>query len=208
MADPIPPLPVAAVVVGLVVVVDLVARRAGAYDGTEAEWPELRRVRRAPVDADRPYRAAAPAESRAVIAGGVPAAVSVPTLLAGLLAALWSLAFALGFGDLPSAFAGRRALLSVLASIAWCGLRAAGGWALVGAASFQQRRAFAVAAGVVAAMDAALACLPVPCSDVRADDVSVAKAGLAVTVGLALGFGLAVWRRRATLPTASLRQMS
>lgn len=208
MADPIPPLPVSLVVAGVCVGLDWLARRGGAYDGTEAEWPAAVRVRRGAVDAERPYRAAAPEDARPAVPGGVPASVSAPALLFGFLCFLWSIAVLLGFGDLFRALAGRRALAFTLASLGWCAARAAAGWAAVCCASFRQGRGFAAAAAVVAAMDVALATLPVPCSDVRADDVSIAKAGLAVTAALALGFGLALWRRRGTVPADAWRAMN
>lgn len=208
MADPIPPLAISIVVAGVFAGVDWLARRGNAYAGTEVDWPEAVRVRRGAVDGERPYRAAAPEDVLPAVPAGVPASVSAPALLVGGLTFLWSIAVVLGVGDLLRALAGRRALAFTLASLAWCAVRAAAGWAAVCAASFRAPRGFAVAAAVVAAMDAALALLPVPCSDVRADDVSMARAGLAVTIALALGFAVALWRRRGTVPRGAWRAMN
>ena len=208
MADPIPPLPVSLIVAGVFAGLDWLARRGNAYAGTEVDWPEAVRVRRGAVDGERPYRAAAPEDALPAVPAGVPASVSAPALLFGGLTFLWSLAVVLNFGDLFKALDGRRALGFTLTSLAWCAVRAAAGWAAVGFASFRAPRGFAVAAGVVAAMDATLALLPVPCSDVRADDVSMAKAGLAVTAALALGFAVALWRRRGTVARDAWRAMN
>jgi hypothetical protein len=48
----------------------------------------------------------------------------------------------------------------------------------------------------------------VPCSDIRADDVSVARAGLLVAAVLTLGFALAQWHRRGTLPLDAVQGMN
>lgn len=208
MADPIPPLPIAAVAVGLVVLADRIARRSGTYEGTEREWPAAVRVTQGEVAVERPYRAAAPAVARVVVPAGVPAVVSAPTLLAGIFSTLWTVALLLGLGDLWRALSGRRALAFALASLVWCGLRTAAGWATVCAASFAQPRRFVWAALAAGAMDAALAAFPLPCSDVRADDVSIARAGLVVTAVLAAGFGAARWSRRGTVPEDVFRTMN
>lgn len=209
MSDPIPPLSVLPVVAGFFAGVDWLARRGGVYGSTELDWPALVRVRRAPVvDAERPYRAASPEGAQGVVAAGIPAVVSIPMLAVMALATLWTFAFVMGFGDLSAAFAGRRGVGFTLTSLGWCGLRAAAGWALAGCALTRHGRAFPVAAALVFAMDAALAVFPVPCSDIRADDVSVARAGLLVAALLALGFTGAQWRRRGTLPVAELQGMN
>jgi len=209
MSDPIPPLCVLPVVVGFFAGIDWLARRGGVYGATEPDWLPSGRVRRAPgVDGDRPYRAASPVDAEVVVPGGVPASVSIPALMAGALAALWTVALLLGFGDLPGALVGRRALGVTLASLGWCGLRMAVAWRLVCLLVPAQGRAFFRVTAVALMMDAALAWLPIPCSDVRADDVSVARAGLAVTVALALGFAGALWRRRGTRPLDELRGMN
>ena len=209
MSDPIPPLAVLPVVACLFAGVDWLARRGGVYGGAELDWPSLCRVRRAPVvDAERPYRAASPEGAHGVIGAGVPAVVSIPMLAVMALALLWTFAFVMGFGDLPAAFSGRRGLAFTLTSLGWCGLRAAAGWALAGCALTRQGERFTVAAALALAMDAALAVLPVPCSDIRADDVSVARAGLVVGALLAMGFAWAQWRRRGMLPVAELQGMN
>jgi hypothetical protein len=209
MSDPIPPLTVLPVVAAFFVGVDWLARRGGLYGATEAAWPTLTRLRRAAtVEGDRPYRAVSPEGAQGVIAAGVPAVVSAPMLAVMAQSALWTFAFAMGFGDLSAAFAGRRGLAFTLTSLVWCGLRAAAGWMLAGSALTRHGRGFAVAAAVVGAMDAALAVFPVPCSDIRADDVSVARAGLLVAAVLTLGFALAQWHRRGTLPLDAVQGMN
>ena len=84
MADPIPPLAVSVVVVGLCAGVDWLARRAGVYVGSEVAWPERVRVRTRAVAGDQPYRAALTHDARRAIAEGVPAPVSTATIVGAL----------------------------------------------------------------------------------------------------------------------------
>ncbi len=208
MADPIPPLAVSVVVVGLCAGVDWLARRAGVYVGSEVAWPERVRVRTRAVAGDQPYRAALTHDARRAIAEGVPAPVSTATIVTGAIGCLWTLALLLGLGDVWKGFDGRRSLSLALASLGWCLLRAAGGWAMVTFAWLARGRHLAVAALATAGMDCALWLWPVPCSDVRADDVAMARAGLATTGLLALGFAVAWGQRRGTVTAASLRAMN
>jgi lysylphosphatidylglycerol synthetase-like protein (DUF2156 family) len=209
MSDLIPTLSLSFMfLVAVIVGADLLARRIGIYQHADLSWPEAYRVRSAvPVNSDRPYRSANILETREVIGAGLPVTVSMPGVAAIALAILWTFTVLLGLGDVLVAVSGRRALFSTLVSLLWCCARTGMGWTLLGAAFERQQRTFVISAALSLAMDTALMYVPIPCSDVRSDDISVARAGLYIVAALALGFGAALWRRRRTIPAAELRVM-
>lgn len=186
---------------------DRFARRNGLYLDTVVDWPESVIVRRRGVRADAPYRASQ-AVDRAVLPGGIPAAASVMLLPVALLSLAWSLCIVFALGDLPAAFAGHRALGRALASLGWCALRAAVGWSALSAVVTNRPRVFGVLGVLALALDVALATTDVPCSDIRADDIRVAKVGLVVHGLLTAGYAWSQWRRRGAVDAAVQRAMS
>jgi hypothetical protein len=138
-----------------------------------------------------------------VVPAGIPRAASLLLLPAALLAALWSICIVLAIGDLPAAFGGNRPFGPALSSLALCVARAAGGWSSVGAVLGRQGRAYAAAAALTLGLDATLACVAIPCSDTRANDVTTALTGLLVHAPLTLGFAWSLWRRRGVVAAAA-----
>lgn len=184
-------------IAAVLLLVDTAARRLGVYGDAQHDWPTGWRAERfAPADPESPYRVVDRVAWRPVIAAGIPRAVSIPLLLVLGLSLAWSLCSVLALGDLADVVRGTRTLGRVLASLGLCIARASTGWVVLGAALTQRRARFAVAIAVALTLDAALYALPLPCSDVRADDVNVARWGLVADVSLALGFALSAWARR------------
>ncbi len=182
--------------------IDALLRHVGVYESVGDAWPAGWRPRRvARVDGDLPYRATGHVEWELAVARGIPRAVSFFLPPAVLLAAGWSLAILLALGDLPGALSGRRALGHALASLALCVARAACGWGTVAAVAERSARWFALACGGALALDALLFALPIPCSDVRGDDVRAALERLLAHAPLACGFAWSLWRRRGLTST-------
>lgn len=188
-----------AVAAGVLLAADALARRVGLYATTSRCWPAAWRPRRgAPIEGT-PYRQARGAEWEPRVGAGIPRSVSVFVLPSGLLAAFWSLATALALSDIPAVLSGTRRLSAVLASLALCVASALLGWTSLDATLERHDRLFAPAIALALGLDAALVALPLPCSDVRADDVRMAYAGLITHAPLALAYAWHHWRRRGTV---------
>jgi len=188
---PVPMLLLAA----LVLAVDAGARRLGAYDRTDASWPAGWRA--VPLDAqgpDGPYRANERWER--VVAAGIPRATSLFVTPVLGLTLLWSFATVLALGDALEVMRGARALGPALASFFLCVTRAGIGFAVLGAAVGRATAHFAAWSAVALGLDLLLFTVPIPCSDHRSDDVSMAAFGLAAGLLLAGGFAWSVLRRK------------
>jgi len=196
-----------AVVMVCVIAIDRVARRGGAYIDTNIAWPAMVKLRPRRVDGSQAYRTWFPHDIVHRVPEGVPALVSVPVLIMMLLNLCWAIAALLGTCDLLEAFRGRRSLGFTVTSLGWCTLRAVFGWLPVSAAMFRQPRHFVLAATAIALMDLLLMLYPIPCSDVRREDESMARAGLVTAFALAVGFGIAHWRRHGAIPLDQYRTM-
>ncbi len=189
-------------VVGALVALELGLRRADCYAWTSLTWPagwrKVRPARRKP----SPYREGARARWLLVVEPGVPPAISIflPPVLGVTL--LWSLATALALGDLPDVARGTRSSTFVIASLSLCLIRAVAAGATLLAACERRSALFFLASVLGLALEVALACFALPCSDIRSDDVHVALAGGAAQAALTLGFAFSVWRRRGLYASA------
>jgi hypothetical protein len=195
------------VLASLVTAVDAGARALGAYASIAAAWPAGWRAAPLPPAGDTtPYRTVDRVAWRQVVAAGVPRAVSIPLVAVVGVAIAWTFCAALSLTDLPDVFRGTRSLGRVLASFALCVLRAGAGWFVVCSAADRDDGHLARGAAAVLCLDGALVALPLPCSDVRADDVRVALGGLTAQLALAAGYAYSALRRRGlTLVDPALR---
>ena len=186
-------------VVGLLAMLDAGLRRLGLYTSTLFTWPAGGRAISPRRGHSSPYREDAGGHWILVVEAGIPRAVStvLPPVLG--LALLWSLCTVLALGDFKDVVRGTRSLSFVLASLSLCVVRALAGYATLLAAHDRRRGLFFLASGLALGLDIALACMPLPCSDNRSGDVHVALAGGAAQAALALGFAVALWRRRSLI---------
>jgi hypothetical protein len=198
----LPPFLIAASLLALVML-DALLRDWGCYTWPAASWPAAWRK----VSQDRgkpsPYREGIRNEWVEVVKAGIPRAVSVflPPVLGMTL--VWALGSVLALGDLADVVRGRRSLAFVLASLALCVLRALTAGISLLAAYEGRKRAFFAASALALGHDAALALYPIPCSDIRADDVHIALAGLVAQGALTLVFAFSVWRRHGLVPSVA-----
>jgi hypothetical protein len=167
--------------VAIVVGCDAIARWSDAYastaDGWRARW-RLRRVQT--TDADAPYRRAQYGEWEKVIEAGIPRLASCALLTVVALTLLWTIAVFLSFGDLLGVMRGHRTLGRTLAVIVLCVVRGGLGWAVLGAGFHRNVRAMVSTSLGAIGLDAALSQVPIPCSDIRADDVRMGYWGAAI----------------------------
>jgi hypothetical protein len=84
----------------------------------------------------------------------------------------------------------------MLASLTLCVFRAGTAFGSAEAALGRRTRLFFVTSALALGHDLALATLPLPCSESRADDVTFALAGATVQTALLLGFLFSLWMRR------------
>lgn len=191
-----------AVAAGVLLAADALARRLGFYATSSLSWPAAWRQRRGARAEGTPYRHALGADWEPRVGAGIPRSVSVFVFPSVLLAAFWSLAIALALSDVPAALSGTRRLSTALASLAFCVVSALLGWTSLNATLERRDRAFATTVALALGLEAALAAFPLPCSDVRADDVRMAYAGMITHAPLALAYAWHRWRRRDTVSLA------
>lgn len=184
-------------IVGAVIAVDTLARRAGVYRDASEDWPAgYRATALPPASPDAPYRALNRVVWLRALDAGVPRTVSIPLLVVFGLAVAWSLCAVLAVGDVADVFRGTRGAPRVFASLALCVMRALAGWAVVAYAAPLGGAGFARSTALALALDGALWAFPLPCSDHRDDDVVIARWGFAAHASLAVGYGWSLWRRR------------
>jgi hypothetical protein len=120
--------------------------------------------------------------------------VALPVLAMGLL---WCCCSLLAATDLLELVWGTsRSLSFMLTSLTLCVARAGTAFASAEGALGRRTRLFFVSSALALGHDVALAALPLPCSDSRADDVCFALAGAAVQTALLLGYVASLWMRR------------
>ncbi|MEZ4394814.1 MAG: hypothetical protein R3A48_27375 [Polyangiales bacterium] len=195
-------IPWAAAAAGAALAVDAFARLVGCYETSARWWPATWRRRRGARGEGTPYRHALGDDWEPRVRAGIPRSVSMFVAPCMLLSAFWSLAIVLALSDVPAALSGTRRLRTVLASLALCVASALVGWITLNATLERRDRAFAVAITLALALNSALAVFPLPCSDVRADDVRFALAGLITHAPLALAYAWHRWRRRGSVSFA------
>jgi hypothetical protein len=192
------------VVLVALAVLDAGARRLGGYASTAVGWPAGWRA--VPVGRRKglPYREDAGRAWVLVARPGIPRAMSLFLPPAFGVVLLWCLATVLALGDFKDVAQGTRSLPFALASLSLCLIRAAAGGATLLGAWERRGALFFLAGGLALGLDTALACVELPCSDVRTDDVRMALAGGAVQAALILGFAVSLWRRRGLVASARL----
>jgi hypothetical protein len=190
------------VVAALIAAAEAGMRALDAYASTQETWlPGWRAVRVGRRERS-PYREGTSRTWVLAAKPGIPYATSIFLPPAFGILLLWGLATVLAVGDLVEVVRGARALPFVLASLSLCAIRAITVGAALLAAWDRRPRLFFLAAAIALAHDVALARYPLPCSDIRADDIRMALASGAAQAALTLGFAVSLLRRRGLVASA------
>lgn len=177
------PNPTAWIIFAIVIAVvifggDALARAIDLYATIEPDWPGRWRLRARHRDSERaPYRRGEQSDWEQVRRAGIPRSVSCAMLPVVGVALMWSLACVLAFGDVADVFAGRRTLARTAAVLALVWGRAALAWMTLAYGYVRSSTKMMGASLAAIALDVALWRLPLPCSDIRADDERVGLAG-------------------------------
>jgi hypothetical protein len=181
------------------VALDAGLRRGGLYDSTIFDWPRGYRDASPARFEPSPYREGQGQPWAVVLDPGIPRATSILLPPVVGITLLWALASFLAFGDLLQVARGSRPAGFAFASLGLCLVHLMTSGAALLAAWGKRPGAFYLASALALVLDGTLAALPIPCSDIRADDVHMGLAGLAAHGLLTLGFTLSIWWRRGLL---------
>jgi hypothetical protein len=184
---------------GALAALDAGIRQAGGYLSSRwcAGWRAL-----PDRDVGSPYRQRGPRTWVLAIRSGVPRSTSIVALPVLAMGLLWCCCALLAARDLLDiVWGGPRPLSFTVASLTLCMARAGMAFATAETALGRRTRLFFLTSALALGHDLALATVPLPCSDSRADDVCFALAGAGVQTALLLGFVVSLWMRRGLVET-------